>query len=66
MANKIIAFFENKIVKTVEFVLIALCCAGLALAGVKAEEIAKVPALVFAILGGVSALIAYITSIVKK
>lgn len=66
MANKIIAFFENKIVKTVEFVLIALCCAGLALAGVKAEEIAKIPALVFAILGGVSALIAYITSIVKK
>lgn len=66
MANKIIAFFENKIVKTVEFVLIALCCVGLGLAGVKAEEIAKVPALVFAILGGVSALIAYITSIVKK
>ena len=66
MANKIIAFFENKIVKTVEFVLIALCCVGLGLAGVKAEEIAKIPALVFAILGGVSALIAYITSIVKK
>ena len=66
MANKIIDFLNNKIVKTVEFVLIALCCVGLGLAGVKAEEIAKVPALVFAILGGVSALIAYITSIVKK
>ena len=66
MANKIIDFLNNKIVKTVEFVLIALCCVGLALAGVKAEEIAKVPALVFAILGGISALIAYITSIVKK
>lgn len=66
MANKFLSFLENKIVKTVEFVLIALCCAGLALAGVKAEEIAKIPALVFAILGGVSALIAYITSLVKK
>lgn len=66
MANKIIDFLNNKIVKTVEFVLIALCCVGLGIAGVKAEEIAKVPALVFAILGGVSALIAYITSIVKK
>lgn len=66
MANKIIDFLNNKIVKTVEFVLIALCCVGLGLAGVKAEEIAKVPALVFAILGGISALIIYITSIVKK
>ena len=66
MLEKIKAFFESKITKTVEFVLIALCCAGLAFAGVKAEEIAKVPALVFAILGAVSALVAYITSLTKK
>lgn len=66
MANKIIDFLNNKIVKTVEFVLIVLCCVGLGLAGVKAEEIAKIPALVFAILGGISALAVYITSIVKK
>ena len=66
MWEKIKGFFQNKITMTVEFVLIALCCVGLGIAGVKAEEIAKIPALVFAILGGISALVIYITSIVKK
>ena len=65
MLSKIKAFFNNKIVKTVEFALIALCCFGLAYAGVEADEIAKVPALVVAILSGVSALIAYIKSLVS-
>lgn len=64
MLKKIKAFFNNKIVKTVEFALIALCCLGLAYAGVKAEDIAKVPALVAAILGAISALIFYIKSLV--
>lgn len=62
MIEKIKAFFANKIVITVEFALIALCCVGLAFAGITAEEIAKVPALVVAILAGVSALVAYIKS----
>jgi hypothetical protein len=64
--DKIKAFFENKITKTVEFILIAICCGGLIFAGVTVEEVAKVPALVAGILGAISALITFITSIVKK
>ena len=64
--DKIKAFFNNKITKTVEFVLIAICCGGLIFAGVTVEEVAKVPALVAGILGAISALITFITSIVKK
>lgn len=66
MWNKIKAFFNNKITKTVEFILIAICCGGLIFAGVTVEEVAKVPALVAGILGAISALITFITSIVKK
>ena len=64
--DKIKAFFDNKITKTVEFILIAICCGGLIFAGVAVEEVAKVPALVAGILGAISALITFITSIVKK
>jgi hypothetical protein len=64
--DKIKAFFNNKITKTVEFILIAICCGGLIFAGVTVEEVAKVPALVAGILGAISALITFITSIVKK
>lgn len=66
MWNKIKAFFDNKITKLVEFILIAISCGGLIIAGVTVEEIAKVPAMVAGILGAVSALIIFITSIVKK
>ena len=64
--DKIKAFFNSKITKTVEFILIALCCGGLIFAGVTVEEVAKVPALVAGILGAISALVTFITSIVKK
>lgn len=64
--DKIKAFFNNNITKTVEFILIAICCGGLIFAGVTVEEVAKVPALVAGILGAISALITFITSIVKK
>lgn len=64
--DKIKAFFHNKIVITVEFILIAICCAGLIFAGVTVEQIAKVPALVAGILGAISAFIIYITTIAKK
>ena len=39
--DKIKAFFNNKITKTVEFILIAICCGGLIFAGVTVEEVAK-------------------------
>lgn len=64
--DKIKAFFNNKITKTVEFILIAICCAGLIFAGVTVEQIAKVPAMVAGILGAISAFIIYITTIAKK
>lgn len=64
--DKIKAFFNNKIVQIVEFVLITLSCAGLIYAGVTVEEVAKVPALVSGILGAISALIMFIKSIVSK
>ena len=64
--DKIKAFFDNKITKTVEFILIAICCAGLIFAGVTVEQIAKVPAMVAGILGAISAFIIYITTIAKK
>jgi hypothetical protein len=64
--DKIKAFFHNKITITVEFILIAICCAGLILAGIKVEEIAKVPAMVAGILGAISAFILYIIGMTKK
>ena len=66
MWNKIKAFLQNKIVITVEFILIGLCCAGLIIAGIKVEEIAKVPAMVGGILGAISAFILYIIGMTKK
>lgn len=66
MWEKIKAFFKNKIVITVEFILIAICCVGLIIAGITVEEIAKVPAMVAGILGGISAFILYILEIIKK
>jgi len=64
--DKIKAFFDNKITKTVEFILIAICCGGLIFAGVTVGEVAKVPALVSGILGAISALIMFIKGIVSK
>lgn len=66
MWEKIKAFFKNKIVITVEFILIGICCAGLIIAGITVEEIAKVPALVAGILGTISAFILYIIGMTKK
>lgn len=66
MWEKIKAFFKNKIVITVEFILIAICCVGLIIAGITVEEIAKVPAMVAGILGTISAFILYILGLIKK
>lgn len=66
MWEKIKAFFKNKIVITVEFILIAICCVGLIIAGITVEEIAKVPAMVAGILGAISAFILYILGLIKK
>lgn len=66
MWNKIKDFLQNKIVMTIEFVLIAICCVGLIIAGVKVEEIAKIPAMIAGILGTISAFILFIIGLIKK
>ena len=66
MWNKIKTFLQNRIVITVEFILIGICCAGLIIAGIKVEEIAKVPAMVAGILGSISAFILWIIGMTKK
>lgn len=66
MWNKIKAFLQNRIVITVEFILIGICCVGLIIAGIKVEEIAKVPAMVAGILGSISAFILWIIGMTKK
>lgn len=66
MWNKIKAFFQNKIVMTVEFILIAICCLGLIIAGVEVEEIAKIPAMIAGILGLISAFVLFIIGLIKK
>lgn len=63
--DKIKAFFNNKIVKTVEFVLLALSAAGLIVGGVASAEVSSVVMLTEGVIVAVSALAAFISSIVK-
>lgn len=64
--DKIKAFFQNKIVKVVEGIVIAICAAGLIYGGVKAENIAKIPSLVVGVFGAVEALITIIQGFCTK
>ena len=66
MWEKIKAFFKNKVVITIEFIIIGICCAGLIIAGITVEEIAKIPTLVAGILGAISAFILYIIGMTRK
>ncbi len=63
--DKVKAFFKNKIVKTVEFVLLALSAAGLIVGGVASAEVSSVVMLTEGVIVAVSALAAFISSIVK-
>lgn len=58
--NKIKEFFENKIVKIVEGVIIALASTGLILGGVAADTVAKIPVLSLGIVTAVEAVITLI------
>ncbi len=65
MWEKIKAFFQNKTVQIVEWIVLALGIAGLSLAGIQAESVTSYVQLVFAILQAVAALISFIIKQVK-
>lgn len=65
MIEKIKAFFSNKVVQIVEWVVLALAIAGLAIAGIAAQSITSYVALVFAIIAAVSALVSFIIKNLK-
>lgn len=64
--NKIKEFFQNKIVKIVEGVVIALASAGLILGGVSVDTIAKTPVLVLGVLTAIEAVITLIQGFTTK
>lgn len=65
MIEKIKAFFSNKVVQIIEWVVLAIAIAGLAIAGIAAQSVTSYVALVFAILAAVSALISFIINNLK-
>ena len=66
MWEKIKAFFDNKITKIVEFVLLALAAAGLIIGGVAAADVSSTVTLVEGVIVAIGALAAFISSLVKK
>lgn len=64
--DKIKAFFENKIVKIVEGVVIALASIGLILGGISVDSIAKIPVLGLGIITAIEALISLIQGFITK
>ena len=64
--DKIKAFFQNKIVKIVCWVILALDVVGLILGGVSVAEIGKGVELTAGIISAVALLIAFISSMVNK
>lgn len=66
MWNKIKAFFEKKVVKIVEVIIMAVASAGLLIGGVNVETAAKIPAFVSGILMAIEALISFIQAITTK
>lgn len=58
-------FFQNKIVKIIAWVLLAISIVVLGIGGATAESVSNFVVLVFASISAVSAIIAFITSVVK-
>lgn len=63
--DKIKAFFNNKIVRIVEFVLLALSAAGLILGGVTSADVSSVVTLTEGVIVAVATLAAFISNLVK-
>lgn len=66
MWEKIKSFFQNKIVKIVEVVVMTLASAGLIIGGVSTDTQAQIPALVSGILMTIETLISFIQAITTK
>lgn len=66
MWEKIKAFFDNKITKIVEFVLLAVSAAGLIIGGVAAADVSSTVTLVEGVIVAIGTLAAFISSLVKK
>ena len=65
MMDKIKAFFNNKVTKIVEFVLLALSAAGLTFGGVTSADISSVVTLTEGVIVAVATLAAFISNLVK-
>lgn len=66
MLEKIKAFFQNKTVKIVEGVIIALASAGLILGGITIESIGKIPVVALGVITAIEALISLIQGFSTK
>lgn len=65
MMDKIKAFFNNKVTKIVEFVLLALSAAGLIFGSVTSAGISSVVTLTEGVIVAVATLAAFISNLVK-
>ena len=64
--DKIKAFFSNKIVKIVAWILLCVCAVVLIIGGATTEALSSGVALTAGIVTAVSALVAFISGMIKK
>ena len=64
--SKIVAFFKNKAVRIIAWILLAASVVALGFGGATKESVSGVVVVVFSVVAGVSALIAFITNAVKS
>ncbi|MGI5116882.1 hypothetical protein [Treponema sp. SP13] len=64
--SKIVAFFKNKAVRIIAWILLAASVVALGFGGAMKESVSGFDVVVFSVVAGVSALIAFITNAVKS
>ena len=64
--SKIVAFFKNKAVRIIAWILLAASVVALGFGGATKESVSGFVVVVFSVVAGVSALIAFITHAVKS
>ena len=64
--SKIVAFFKNKAVRIIAWILLAASGVALGFGGATKEGVSGFVVVVFSVVAGVSALIAFITNAVKS
>lgn len=63
---KIKEFFQSKIVRIIAWTLLAVSIVVLGIGGATAESVSSFTVLVFAVIAAVSAVVAFITNVVKN